>query len=162
MAFAAYQSRHDGTDFSFEGRDEAAGILGQYKPGDAAPVLTAQTLEGLKQEARAYLGKEPGASLYLTDAENRVHGIMINEKHHVALERAERHLVISVALLIFCATCLVAASAGVAGKWALLGFVSTTALYALILRMRLFNVIEGAACCEILLILTMFSLAALH
>ncbi len=30
MTFAAHQSRHVGTDFTFEGREEATGILGTY------------------------------------------------------------------------------------------------------------------------------------
>ena len=79
MTFAAYQARHNGTDFSFEGRDEAAGILGVFMAGEAPPVVTAPTFEELEREARAHLGKEPDAFLYLTDGDGHVYRIMINE-----------------------------------------------------------------------------------
>jgi len=47
MTFAGYEARHDGKDFDFEGRDDAAGILGTFRPNDAPPVVTAETLEEL-------------------------------------------------------------------------------------------------------------------
>lgn len=162
MTFTAYQARHDGTDFSSKGRDEAAGILGRHTPSEAPPVVTAHTLEELKLEARAYLGKEPDALLYLTDADRRVHQIMLNEKHHAAIDSAGRRNAISIALLVFCVTCLLGASLGALGAWALLSFVSAVALYALILRVGLLNEIEGAVLCEILLILALILIPALH
>ncbi len=120
MTFTAYQARNDGTDFSFEGRDEDAGILGKHPPSEVPPVVTVDTLEDLKCGARAYLGKEPAVVLYLTDTDNCVYEIMINEKHHAAIENAQRRTVISVALLTFCVTCLLGASPGSLGSSALL------------------------------------------
>jgi hypothetical protein len=162
MTFAAYQARHNGTDFSFEGRDEATGILGVFRPGEAEPVVTAHTLEELEREARAYLGKEPDAHLYLTDGAGRVYRIMINEKYHAAVQRAERRTAISVALLVFSVTALLGASLGSLGAWALLGFVCAAALYTLLLRAGLSNEIEGAIVCEILLILALLLIPALQ
>jgi len=154
MAFSAYQARRDGTDFSFEGRDEG--------PSEAPPVVTAHSLEELEREARAHLGKEPDALLYLTDGDGRVHRIMINEKHHAAREWAERRTVISVALLVISVTCLIGASAGLVGAWALFGFVSAVALDALIVRSGFSNEIEGAVVCEILLILALLLIPQLQ
>lgn len=162
MPFAAYQARPDGTDFSFEGRDEATGILGVFRPGEAPPVVTAPTLTVLEREARAHLGREPDALLYLTDEQGRVLRIMINEKHHAATERAERRTAVCVALLVFSVTCLVEASLGSPGAWALVGFVGAAALYALILRAGLFNAIEAAVVCEILLILALLLILAVQ
>jgi hypothetical protein len=153
VTFAAYQARGDGPDFSFEGRDEAAGVLGTLRPADAAPVATAGTLEVLEREAKAHLGSESDAILYLADGGGRVHRIMTNVKHHAAVERAARRTAIAVALLVFCATCLLAAPA--LGGWAQLAFAGAAGVYTLVLRAGLFNALEGAVVCEILLILTL-------
>jgi hypothetical protein len=162
MTFAAYQSRHDGTDFSYEGRDESAGILGIFRPNNAAPVVTAHTLEELERKANAHLGKEPDAFLYLTDVDGHVYRIMINAKYHATVERANRRTAISVVLVIFSTTCLIGASLGSLGALALLGFVGVTVLYALILRAELFNEIEGAVACELLLILALLLIPLLQ
>ncbi|MEX0938716.1 MAG: hypothetical protein WDZ59_12720 [Pirellulales bacterium] len=155
MTFSAYQARHNEMHFSIEGRDDASGILGIFNPNEAKPVLTADTLEELEQEARAHLGKEPDAFLYLTDGGRRVHRIMINEKHHAAIGRANRRTAVSVAILVFSFTCLIGASLAPLGTLALLGFVGTASLYFLILRWDLYNEIEGAVVCEILLIIVL-------
>ena len=107
MALSAYQARHDGTDFVFDGRDDAAGILGTFRPGEAPPVVTAETLEELEQKVRAHLGEEPAAFLYLADGNGHVYRIMINKKYHAAIGSAERRTAISVALLVFSVTCLI-------------------------------------------------------
>ncbi len=121
----------------------------------------ADTLEELRRETRAYLGKEPNAFLYLTDADNRVYEIVSNEKHQAALEIARRHTTISVALLTLCLTCLLGASGGSLGGWAVVCFFSVGTLYALILRARLFNEVEGFIVCEILLILALMVIPVL-
>lgn len=162
MTFAAYQARHDGSDFTFEGRDDAAGILGTFRVGDASPVVTAETLEELEHKARAHLGDEPDAFLYLTNAKAHVYRIMINKKYQATIERAARREEITVALLVFCVTCLVAASLGSLGVWALVGFVCVVGLYAITLGVGLFNEIEGALVCEILLILALLFIPALE
>jgi hypothetical protein len=162
MSFAAYQARHDGTDFSREGRDEAAGILGVFKPNDDKPVATADTLEHLEQAARAYLGKEPDAFLYLTDGDCRVLRMMMLENHHAAIDRANRRTAMAAALLIFCMTCLIGASLGSFGGWALLCFLGASALYVFILWWGLFNEVEAALMCEIMLILALLSPPALQ
>jgi hypothetical protein len=64
--------------------------------------------------------------------------------------------------LVFSVTCLIGASLGSLGAWALLGFVGAAALYALILRAGLFNEIEGAVVCETLLILALLLIPALQ
>lgn len=153
MTFAAYQARPEGTDFSFEGRDEAAGVLGTHQLNDTRPVATADTLEELERDARAYLGVEPDAVLYLTDGEGRVRRIMTNEKHHTAIERAGRRTAIALGLLVFSVTCLLAAVA--LGAWAVVAFVGAAGLYAVALRAGLFNELEGAVVCEIILILAL-------
>ena len=139
---------------SLEGRDEVSGVIGVYRPGDAPPVATAPTLMELAHEARAHLGKEPDACLYLTDCDGRVQQIMINEKHHASVERGRRHTAIAVAVLVFSVTCLPAA-VGV-GAWVLVAFLSVSAVYAVLLRAGLFNVVEGAIFCEMVLVLGLF------
>ena len=153
MQFAAYQWQNAGTDFSFAGRDETVGVLGTHIPGSTPPVLTAETLEEIKLRARAHLGEEPDACLYITDSGGRVHEILTNRKYHDAKARAERRTAIAVALLVFCATCLVATALGFVGGWALIGFVGSAVCYATMLRAGLFNEIEGAFVCEIFLVL---------
>ena len=155
MRFAAYEQRRGTVDFSFEGRNDAAGILGSCTLSEATPVVTACSLEELKREVRAYLGTEPAAILYLTDGDCRVYEIVINKKHHAAVDKAERRLGISVALLIFSITCLLAASLGSHGAWALLLFAGVVSIYGLIVGTGISNEIEGAVTCEILLILTL-------
>ena len=162
MAFAAYQARHDGTDFVFDGRDDAAGILGTFRPGEAPPVVTAETLEELEQKVRAHLGEEPAAFLYLADGNGHVYRIMINKKYHAAIGSAERRTAISVALLVFSVTCLITASLTSLGAWTLVCFAGAVGLYVLILRVGLFNEIEGAVICEILLILALLLVPALE
>lgn len=110
----------------------------------------------LMQPARAYLGNDPEACLYLTDGDGRVYQVLICEKYHQAVERANLRTAIAAAVLLFCVTCLPAA-AGVGG-WAVLAFLSVSAFYAVILRAGLFNVVEGAICCEIILILSLIAI----
>jgi hypothetical protein len=148
--------------FSFEGRDESAGILGRLTPGAAVPVAVADTLEQLQREARAYLGDEPAAFLYLVDADGGVRAIVINRKYHEATEKAERRTAIATALLVLCVTSLLGATLGSLGGWALLGFVTAAGLYALILLAGLFNEIEGAVVCEMLLILALLMVSAVQ
>jgi hypothetical protein len=162
MTFAAFQARHDGTDFSFEGRDESAGVLGVFHPREAAPLLTANTLEELEREARAHLGKEPSAYLYLTDDGHRVYRIMINEEHHATIEKRMRRTAIACVLLVFGITCLVGAYFGSLGIMPLLVFVGIAALYVLLLRVDFFNEIEGAVICEIMLILALLLVHAVQ
>jgi hypothetical protein len=76
-------------------------------------------------------------------------------------ERAERRTAVSLALLVFSVTCLLGASLGSLGPWALLAFIGAVTLYALILRADFFNEIEGALVCEILLILALLLIPAL-
>lgn len=161
MLYAAYQARHDGTDFSFDGRDDANGILGTFSPDGVPPIVTADTLDGLRTLARAHLGEEPGAFLYLTNADGRVLEIMINAKYHRALEAANRSTGIAGALLLFCTTSLVATAFSMIGWWAIVAFVGAACLYCVILRLRLFNEIEGAVICEIFLILGLVLIPAI-
>lgn len=154
MTFVAFQTWDVGTDFSFEGRDEAARILGTFHPGEVPPVLTANTLDELERETRAYLGKEPNAILYLTDGDGYVYRIMMNEKHHAAIERARRQTVIAVSLLVFSVTCLPAAVG--LGAWAVFAFVGVAGLYGLFLQVGPYREIEAAVVCEFLLILALF------
>ena len=161
MHYAAYQARHDGTDFSFTGRDDVAGILGTFSPGGVPPVVTGDTLDEVRIRARAHLGEEPGAFLYLTDADGRVYEIMINVKHHRVTEAANRRTAITGAILLFCITCLLATAFGLGAWLAILGFLGAGCVYCLILRVRLFNEIEGAVICEIFLILGLLLIPAI-
>lgn len=153
LKYSAYQSRNDGTDFSSEGRDAAVGIRGRHIHNGATPIATADTLQELQHEARAYLGKVPEASLYLTDADDWIHDTMINEKYHEATGNAAVRTAICIALLMFCMTALIGAALGFPARWALLSFIAATALYAAILKAKMYNEIEGAVICEMLLIL---------
>jgi hypothetical protein len=160
VTFAAYRARHDGTDFSFEGRDEAVGVLGTRRPSGSRPVATARTLEELEREARAHLGIEPDDVLYLTDGRGRRHRIMTNEKHHAAIAGAARRTAVAVGLLVFSVTCLPAAVS--LGAWAILAFAGVAGLYVLVLWLGLFNELEGAVACEILLILALVLVSQLQ
>ncbi len=157
--FAAYRVEVAGKNLSFEGRDAASGVIGIYSPGDAEPIATAPSLEELVLQSRAYLGNDPDACLYLADGDGRVYQMLICEKYHQAVERANLRTAIAVAVLVFCVTCLPAAVG--AGGWAVLAFLSVSAIYAVILRAGLFNVVEGAICCEIVLILILLAIPAL-
>lgn len=87
---------------------------------------------------------------------------MSNEDHYAAIDKAGRRNAIAWSLLVFSVTCLVAASFGSLGAAPLLAFAGASALYALILRIDIFNEIEGAVLCEILLILALLLVAALQ
>lgn len=200
MAYAAYESNRDGTDFSFRERDEGRGILGKLTT-DREPVAVAETLDDLRAclrslfgvawascprvagpsrpciftgktlfglvggtplplskqalrlEARAYLGENPEVMLYLTDSEDLVHEILINKKHHAAVNGLARRSRILTALLVLCTTSLLGSAAGFGG-WSLVAFAAATTIYLAIIKIGIFNEIEGAAVCEILLILT--------
>ncbi len=169
MTFAAYLANDFRSRFSVEGRDTAAGILGVYDPRGDSPITTAETLEQLEREAWAYLGREPEVTLYLVDADGRVHRIMINEKHHAIrhkysaeMETVRRWTAILAALLTFAMTCLIAASVSVLGACPLVGFIGAVAFYTLLVRAGLFNEIEGALLCEILLILFLLMMPAVQ
>jgi hypothetical protein len=153
MAFAAYRRRSDETAYTWEGRDEAAGIIGRRTPSEEPPFATAQTLEELKQEVWAYLGKHPDAFVYLADSEGNVRATMHCEKYHEAVARANSWTIITAVLLVFSITCLIGAWSLPHGAVALLGFIGAVALYALMLRTGFQNEIEGAVVCEIFLIL---------
>ncbi|MCW3097087.1 MAG: hypothetical protein JWL77_2705 [Chthonomonadaceae bacterium] len=153
MAFAAYDGRGRGMKTAYENRDNAAGILGTFHPGEDQPIATADTLDQLEREARAYLGSEPSALLYLTDADYRVRRILVNEKYHEETRKAKQKAVKAIIVLVFCFTCLVGASLGSLGIWPLVAFVGALALYALFIISELLNEIEAAIPTELLLIL---------
>ena len=163
MTFSAFLARNDGTDdFSFEGRDERAGILGTFAPCGDSPVITAPTLEDLERDARTFLGNKPEELLYLTDCDCRVFRIVINKEYHeavaqahAAVAQATKRATISLAILAFSVTALLGATIGSIGIWPLLFFVGAVILYSLLLTLGLFNEIEGAILCEIMLILAM-------
>jgi hypothetical protein len=158
VTFLAYR----GGVISFEGRDEAAGVLGRFTPRNATPMLAADTLEKLEHDAWAYVGKEPDACLYLTDKDDRLYKIILNQQYHQAAGKAERRLTVAIVLLVFCITCLLTASLGSLGIGALLCFVGVVALYAFIVRMEMFNTIEGAVLCQLLLVMALFLVSAVQ
>jgi hypothetical protein len=160
MPYAAYESSHDGRDFSFDGRDQAGGILGKLSPR-VPPVVLAETLDELRLKARAHLGEFPDAFLYLVDSENSVYEIMINKKHHEAIEKAWRYVGISIALLIFCLTCLFCSARGDLAVWGILCFGGISILYFGVVKLGFFNEIEGAVVCEIILILVLILVPAI-
>ncbi len=150
MTYAAYDSHSDKGIYSYYIRGEPAGVIGKFTPlGE--PIVTADTLEELKLKAKAYLGEEPSAHLYLIDSENRVYDSLINTKYHEALERASRRTVNSIILLIFSITSLVAAAAGRHGIWALVGFCGVSIIY-LILVWAFQEEFNAAILCEIMLV----------
>jgi hypothetical protein len=159
MAFAAYDGREKMVPRRC--RDKA-GILGIFDPGEDQPIATADTLDQLERESWAYLGCEPSAILYLTDAEYGIHDILINTKYHEAMSKAEQKIANVTIILVFCLTCLVAASLGSFGRWALVAFLGVLALYALVVIVGLFNEIEAGILTEILLIATLFVTPAIQ
>ena|GEM_PF-4804352 len=102
--------------------------------------------------------------LYLTDREGRVHQILKhnNKKHLEAIGKAEYRYSVAVALLVFCVTCLFAASFGLEGLWALLSFVGASMLYVMVVRLGIQNAIEGAVVCEMILILSLLLILAYY
>ena len=66
---------------------------------------------------------------------------------------------ISFSILTFSVTALVGATIGSLGIWAALILVGAVTLYALFLKWGLFNEIEGAIVCEILLILVIAAIS---
>lgn len=167
MAYAAYESCHDGKDVSFKERDLTRGILGQFNPR-ADPVAVADTLDELRLKARAHLGEFPDVLLYLVDSENLVHERVLNKKHHEAVQRAGQRAAISIGLLVLCFTCLVGTPGGLE-RWGPGCFIGISVLYIGIVKAGLFNEAEGAVVCEILLIILLIltttlaqSWAALH
>src|SRR4051812_34863180 len=104
LKYAAYQGGNDGKDFSFTGRDESAGIFGTYINRGTSPIAIADTLEELRYRGLAHLGKEPSMTLYLTDADGRVYGWLLNKKYHESLDRVRNRFAIAIVLLIFCIT----------------------------------------------------------
>lgn len=158
MSFAAYHLRSNEADFTSEGCDEAAGILGKRIPSEEPPIATAPTLEELEREARAYLGKEPDAHLFLVDSEGNVRATMSREKHYVPAERAEDWTAHTSICLIFGVTCLFAAWVSSLETMALLSFFGAVALYALFVRMDFQTEIDSAVTCEIVLILVLLLL----
>lgn len=158
--FAAYRSRCDGTDFSFDNRDESKGILGTYHPRDDKPVATAASLQELELKSNAFLGTDPEHSLYLTDDSHRVYQILICSKHHQVVDTLQSRLCVAIALLLFCVICLLAATVGNAGSWALAAFAGVAVLYFVIMRFTQLNEIEAAFICIVLLIVFMLNIYA--
>lgn len=150
MAFAAYKSRWK--DFSFKGRDREAGILGTFDPGEDQPVATADTLAQIELEGWAYLGREPSAILFLTDDEYRIHGTLSNETYHAEMEKARQIYATAVILLVFCLTCLIAASFGSFGKWPFVVFLGAIGLYWLLDVLMGLREIESGLIIELLVI----------
>jgi hypothetical protein len=162
MSFAAYHLRSDEANFTWEGRDVAAGIFGRRVPSEEPPIATAPTLEELEREARAYLGKEPDAHLFWVDGEGNVRATMSSENHYVPAERAEDWICHIVSFLIFGATCLFAAWVHSLGAAALLSFFGAVALYFLMLRAKIQNEGDAAVMCAILLFLILILLPAVQ
>jgi hypothetical protein len=148
MVFAAYDGREKRVPG--RGRDKA-GILGIFDPGEDQPIATAETLDELERESWAFLGREPSAILYLTDAKYRIHDILINTKYHAEMEKARQIYAIVTIILVFCLTCLVAASLGSFGKWPLVVFMGALVLYGLCATIGI-KELEAAVLIEIVLI----------
>jgi len=137
MVFTAYVNRN--YRLLDQGQDEATGILGPFDPEKAQPVATADTLNQLELEAWAYLGHEPSATLYLTDTDHHLYHILKSEKYHTEtekydaeMERAEKICTMVTISLLFCLTCLVAASIGSYGIWPLVLFIGALVFYGLL------------------------------
>jgi hypothetical protein len=94
----------------------------------------------------------------LTDAEFHVHEMMVNVAKPSAIVRGTA---IAVVLLVFGVTCLIAAVLGL-GIWPLVGFVASALIYCVMLRVGLFNEIEGALVCEVFLILGLVLMPAIN
>ena len=156
MRYFVY-ARSNRENWSYEGRDEDAGILGSISP-DSPPIAEGADLEEARLKGLAYLGSEPERSLRITDAEGRVYEILINSKHHSLLEKAERRLCIAIALLVFCVTTLVATVFIDTWPWALLCFVCILLCYVGHLKIGILNEVEAGLFCELILILILLLL----
>ena len=154
MKFHAYVSSSPSTKFSFEGRDDAKGIRGKLESA-STPVVDGDSLDDLRQKARAYVAQCPSAVLYLADADKMVYETMIDKEYHDAKARAVKRKVMAGAILVFGVTsvsCIVAKAMVLEALWM---FAGASVLYLVVVLTRVFNEIEGALVTEILLVLAL-------
>jgi hypothetical protein len=137
--------------FKWEGRDESTGVQGTLNPSQP-PMFSGTDLASAEMFAKAHLGAEPGDFLYITDNQFRVRRSMINKKHHAAIEKAYKWTVLGYGLLIICFACLATAAGSQLGAWPLMAFVAIGLIYVAVVRLGLFNEIEGLVLCLILLL----------
>jgi len=152
MKFLAYSSRGESVRISYDERDESAGILGAVTTSEL-PIGESETREGIADSAYAFLGRDPTGSIYITDSQNRLLDILINEKYHKDLEAQATWHFMAWTLLFFCVVCFLGTLV-IGLHWGGLGlFFFIASLFIACVRLGIQNEGESAVLCTIILLL---------
>jgi hypothetical protein len=159
--FRAYVDEGNSIRVSYEQRDVSAGILGNVTT-EVPPIGEAETREEIITIANAHLGQDPGALVYITDQQNRLLEIVGNKKYHESIAAHERRLCIGWALFFLCVVSFVFTIAEGLNWYGFGLFVGIAALYIGCVKLRLYNEIESAVVCTIILVLILLLIPALR
>lgn len=153
VTFLAFSNSGDvETGISYEDRDETEGVLGKLTTSQK-PIAEAETRDEITQAAYAFLGRNPSGSIYITDSRNRLLEIVINQKYHADLTAQTTSKFTAWVLLVFCVASFFG-TAKFGNPRAGLGiFLGIALLYGVLVRLRIFNLVESTIYCAILLIL---------
>jgi hypothetical protein len=135
---------------SWVGRDPHLGILGTAE-STGIPVLRADSLELLDQQATAFVEREPADSLYLIDDDKRIYKIVMNWQYHAAKDRRSQRNTKATFFVLFLVTGLAIGPVSVG----VLVAVSVTVLYVAAIRKGIMNEIEAGIGSEVLLVLAL-------
>lgn len=146
--FAAY--RRSDVSTTWVGEDRQSGILGTAV-SVGSPVLRAESLELLVEQATALVQREPEDSLYLLDDQKRIRKIVINERYHAAKERRSKRNTIAtfVAVLFVTGVALGGAPLGIPAA------LCVAVLYVATIRNGFMNEVEAGIGYEALLVIAL-------
>ena len=157
MPYYAYP--RNGAEISHAEYDRERGIRGRLtkKP---KPIGAGESLADATEIAFAHLGRNPSDLVYVADAADLVHDVVINEGYHADQAASEKWLCGSIVLLILSATTLIASTFFSAGIGGFLSFLGVSCLYFIITRTGIQNEVEGGVVCFIILLLILMLLPA--
>lgn len=150
MVYRAIQT--DRSPFSFDRRDDSAGILGSFPRLDDALVLFASdSREEIDLRIKAHFYDHPNKTVYLIDDANRVHGVFLHKaeaeaRTGLAQERGFGYALAFVVLSNLAIAAIVAAAVPGVSALKLIAVVAAMSLaFVVLVKSGNQNCIEGAA-----------------
>ena len=152
MEFLAFSDCGDSVHVSYDSQDVTAGVLGTVITSQP-PIGESETRAKITEVAYAFLGRDPTATIYITDSQNRLLEIVLNQRYHKEMETRGTLLFRACLLLIMCVVCFVATLA-IGLHWGGFGlFIFVALLHIASVRLGINNEVESAILCMIILLL---------
>lgn len=143
----------DGTHrIDYSKRNEATGVIGFFQT-DNQPLAIADSKDSIVEIGFAHLGRNPAATLYVTDSDGNLYETIISLPYHAVCDLNGRNLAIAWSFFILSIVSLLMTTIMGLGFLGIAFAVAAMLLYYVIVRGGMFNEIEACVICVILLML---------